>query len=175
VVPVVAAIGMLLVYISLPKAWIGRFPAAPATSTVDLSAAKYERIGVAVDYTPLDSKVLSHAMSMARSHGASLHLFHVVEGVSGQLFGNEAGDEEARGDRERLEGIAAELRREGAEATAVLGFGSVPDELVRLATEAGVNLLVMGGHRHRGLKDIFFGASISKVRHALPIPVLIIQ
>ena len=38
-----------------------------------------------------------------------------------------------------------------------------------------VDLLVMGGHRHRGLKDLFFGASVSKVRHQLSIPVLVVQ
>jgi manganese transport protein len=36
-------------------------------------------------------------------------------------------------------------------------------------------LLVMGGHGHRGIKDIIFGTSISKVRHELKIPVLIVQ
>jgi manganese transport protein len=112
---------------------------------------------------------------LARDHGASLFLFHVVEGVSGQLFGKEADDEEARRDRDRLEEIAGELRRGGIDATPLLGFGTVPGQLIRLSKESAVDLLVMGGHRHRGLKDIFFGASISKVRHALPIPVLIIQ
>ncbi|MBI3789170.1 MAG: universal stress protein, partial [Ignavibacteriales bacterium] len=57
----------------------------------------------------------------------------------------------------------------------VLGYGNVPEQIVRLSKEHGIDLLVMGGHRHRGLKDIFFGASISKVRHALSIPVLVVQ
>ncbi|HLF14238.1 MAG TPA: Nramp family divalent metal transporter [Bacteroidota bacterium] len=175
VIPIVVAIGLLLVYISLPKSWLRRKSAAPAVTTVDLSAPRYEKIGVAIDYTDLDSKVLSHANTLARDHGASLYLFHVVEGVSGQLFGKEADDEEARKDRERLGEIAGELRKGGATVTPVLGFGRVPDELIRLSTQAGINILVMGGHRHRGLKDVLLGASISKVRHALPIPVLIIQ
>jgi manganese transport protein len=33
----------------------------------------------------------------------------------------------------------------------------------------------MGAHGHRGVKDVFFGASISEVRHALTIPVLVVQ
>ncbi len=175
VVPLVVAIALLLVYISLPKSWRGRKPAAPAVKTYDLTAARYGKIGVALDYTDLDSKVLSHANTLARDHGATLYLFHVVEGVSGQLFGKDADDEEARKDRDHLGEIAAELRKEGAEAVPLLGFGPVPDELVRLSTESAIDILVMGGHRHRGLKDVLLGASISKVRHALPIPVLIIQ
>ncbi|MGA9365046.1 MAG: universal stress protein [Bacteroidota bacterium] len=56
----------------------------------------------------------------------------------------------------------------------MLGFGRAPQQLVELAKKANINLLVMGGHRHQGLKDIFFGASITRVRHQLPIPVLIV-
>jgi len=32
-----------------------------------------------------------------------------------------------------------------------------------------------GGQGHRGWKDIFFGATISKVRQALKIPVFVVQ
>ena len=41
--------------------------------------------------------------------------------------------------------------------------------------ETKIDLLLIGGHRHRGLKDIFFGASVSSVRHQLSIPVLVVQ
>jgi len=56
-----------------------------------------------------------------------------------------------------------------------LGFGRVPKEIVRIAKEKNVDLLVMGGHGHRGIKDLLFGTSISQVRHELKIPVLVIQ
>jgi manganese transport protein len=175
VVPAVVAISLLLAYISLPKTLLRRKAAEPAVTTYDLSAARYAKIGVAVDYTDLDPKVLAHAFTLARGHDAPLVLFHIVEGVSGQLFGKDADDDEARKDLEKLEGIAAELRSGGAKATATLGFGSIPDEIIRLSRENSIDILVMGGHRHRGLKDVLHGTTISKVRHALPIPVLIIQ
>ncbi len=102
-------------------------------------------------------------------------MHHVAEGVSGQLYGQEAFDEEAREDTDRLEAVARVLRESGVEATPHLGYGRVPNELIRLAREYAVDLLVMGGHRHRGLKDVLFGASISEVRHQLSIPVLVVQ
>lgn len=123
----------------------------------------------------MDSKVLSHAISLARGNDAALYLFHIVEGVSGQIYGGEADDKEARHDKESLEGIAAEIRTHGIEAFPHLGYGSVPKAIIRLAKEHNLDLLVMGGHGHRGLKDIFFGASISEVRHGLTIPVLVVQ
>ena len=84
-------------------------------------------------------------------------------------------DDEARKDLERLNEIALQLRNTGLAVEPILGFGRVPEELVRLSKEQGIDLLVMGGHRHRGLKDIFFGASVSEVRHRLSIPVLVVQ
>jgi manganese transport protein len=136
---------------------------------------RYARIGAALDFGATDDSVLSHAIGIAKHSNASLCLFHIVEGVSGQLFGREADDEEARRDKERLERLAEEVRSHGIDVTVHLGFGSVPKQIVRLSTECGIDLLVMGGHRHRGLMDIIFGASISEVRHALAIPVLVVQ
>ena len=176
VVPVVIGCVLLLMYISLPKSWLRRKRAvAPPSFAVDLTPEKYSRVGVALDYGPIDQKVLSHAQTLAKQQSAVLYLFHVVEGVSGQLYGNKAYDDEARMDIEHLESIASQLRKSGLEVQALLGFGRVPEQLVELANKTKIDLLVMGGHRHRGLKDIFFGASITRVRHRLSIPVLVVQ
>ena len=175
VVPIAGGCALLLMYISLPKSWRRKERISPAVPTFELVPPKYSRIGVAIDYGEKDVKALSHAQTLAKQHGAIIYLFHVVEGVSGQLFGKKAYDDEARQDRERLEAIAQQFRNLGIEAQPVLGFGHVPRELVRLAKESQVDLLVMGGHGHRGLKDILFGATISKVRHALKIPVFVVQ
>jgi manganese transport protein len=175
VVPVMVVSGLLLLYIALPKPLLRRKKIVVRPSfAVELTPQKYSRVGVALDYGVLDQKALSHAQTIAKQHGATLYLFHVVEGVSGQLYGREAYDDEARTDLEHLESVAVQLRRFGVEAQPMLGFGRVPQQLVELAKKANIDLLVMGGHRHRGLKDIFFGASITKVRHQLPIPVLVV-
>ena len=67
------------------------------------------------------------------------------------------------------------MRAAGIDVYPVLGFGNVPEQIVKFAKEREIDLLVMGGHRHRGLKDLVFGASISEVRHRLSIPVLVVQ
>ena len=176
VVPVVAAIYFLLIYISLPKTWRRREPAMPLEiEQLEFVPHPYTRIGVALDLGSLDTKVLSHAQSLAQQNGAHLILMHIVEGVGGQLFGTQAYDDEARDDQGHLEKHAKQLRDSGLEVQAVLGYGRVPKEIVRIAKEYKIDLLVMGGHGHRGFKDIVFGTSISKVRHELKIPVLVVQ
>jgi len=38
-----------------------------------------------------------------------------------------------------------------------------------------VDMLVMGAHGHKGIKDYIFGETIESVRHKLSIPVLIVN
>jgi manganese transport protein len=175
-VPGALAVAGLLVYISLPKRFFGRRKPVPATAPVlELVEQRYRRIGVAVDFGKTDAKVVSHAHTLAKLHKATLVLFHIVEGVSGQIYGDEAHDEEARHDREILNAEAEQLRAAGTTVEGALGFGLVPEQLVALSREHQVDLLVMGAHGHRGLQDILFGTSISEVRHKLDIPVLVVQ
>jgi len=175
-VPVAVAGALLQIYISLPKSWkVWRKPVPRVPEKIELVPQRFSKIGVSIDYSPVDAKVLSHAQSLAKGYGASLFLFHVVEGVGGQVFGSDAFDDEARQDKEHLESVAEQIRKTGVEVATALGYGRVPEQIIRLSRENGIDLLVMGGHGHRGLKDLFFGTSISQVRHALAIPVLVVQ
>ena len=65
------------------------------------------------------------------------------------------------------------------DAVAVDPLGSLSrdrvKEIVRLVKEAEADLLVVGAHRHRGLKDYLFGETIDAVRHDLDIAILIIN
>jgi len=142
---------------------------------LELVSKPYTRIGVSLDLGSLDARVLSHAQSLAQLNGAHLILMHIVEGVGGQLFGKQAYDDETRDDMQHLEKHAEEIRNTGIDVQAVLGFGRVPKEIIRIAKEQKIDLLIMGGHGHSGIKDLIFGTSVSKVRHGLKIPVLVIQ
>ncbi len=176
IVPVVIGVLILLVYVSLPKSLRRRRRVQREhPATLKFSDHKYARVGVALDYGKKEAAVLSHAIASAKQNNAALYLFHVVEGVSGQVYGGEANDDEARRDTEYLESVAELVRKKGIEVIPVLGFGNVPQQIITFCNERKIELLIMGAHGHRGLKDIFFGASISEVRHALTIPVLIVQ
>ena len=48
-------------------------------------------------------------------------------------------------------------------------------EIVRYAEELKPDLVVMGAHGHKGLKDIVFGTTINAVRHKLKVPLLIVR
>ncbi len=175
-VPIAVGCAILLLYIAIPKSWRRKkIVVQPTDIALNLTPQRYERIGVALDYGEMDAKVLSHAQTLAQQHHATLYLFHVVEGVSGQLYGTNAYDDEARTDTSHLKNIAQQILSSGIQVVPLLGYGRAPEQLIKLTNETHIDILVMGGHRHRGLKDIFFGASISEVRHRLSIPVLVVQ
>ena len=57
----------------------------------------------------------------------------------------------------------------------VLGYGDAPGEIVRPGEEQAIDLMVLGGHGHRGLLDWFYGETITGVRHGLNIPMLTVR
>jgi manganese transport protein len=144
-----------------------------------MNARRIRRIGVALGAEPEDVPMLAEAVALARSHKAELLLMHVVEGVGGQYHGPRADDIERRADELYVEELAARLRRDldghVGGVHSVLGYGDVRRELVRLATERGIDMLVMGGHGHRVIGDLLRGTTIDAVRHRLKVPVLAVR
>ncbi|HET9136226.1 MAG TPA: Nramp family divalent metal transporter, partial [Candidatus Kapabacteria bacterium] len=144
-------------------------------NSVDIANKKYDAVGVALEGNEMDERVLAQAMSLC-SEGASLVLIHVIGSPMTMISQENTRDSTARAG----EVYMAELKKKFENdkrfrVQAVLGYGSPPDELVRIAGEEHLELLVMGSHGHRGLKDIIFGATITPVRHKLSIPVFIVQ
>jgi manganese transport protein len=44
-----------------------------------------------------------------------------------------------------------------------------------MSVEFNADLIVMGGHGHKGFKDFIFGSTVEAVRHKVEIPVLIVR
>ncbi|HWQ54492.1 MAG TPA: Nramp family divalent metal transporter [Bryobacteraceae bacterium] len=181
VLPVAAGLMVLLLWIALEPAirrWTRVFGGVPVSlpEPKDYVAPFYRRILVPLDHTELDHWALGHAAAMARTHGAKLYLMHVEEGVTSQVYGNEASTAEVEAGAEYLERIAGSLRREGLEVETAIFHSSDPrKEIVRYAREVGPDLVVMGAHGHGGVKDLIFGSTISPVRHDLDVPLLVVR
>jgi manganese transport protein len=182
-VPLGAALAALLVWVSfepvLPD-WLRKLSRAPAvlpqTSGADIVLPRYRIILVPLDHSEHDAAAVSHAAALARTHGAKLHLVHVEEGVTSQVYGAESSTDEVEVGREYLEGIAASLREHQVEIEYTVIHSSAPArEIVRFARQVRPDLVVMGAHGHKGLKDIIFGTTINGVRHDLGVPILIVR
>jgi manganese transport protein len=170
VVLLVGFLGWLMVYPRLVRRAEAEAPeAAPV-----LGGVRYGRIGVAVEFAGADDGVLAQAAALARSHRAELVVLHVVEGTGAALLGPAAADQESRKDRTRMADLVEHLRRAGLTAEGALGYGRPVEELVRIARERRLDLLVMGTHGHRFLADLALGQTVSPVLHRLTIPVLVV-
>ena len=138
---------------------------------------RYRRIGVALDAEPSDAAMLAEAIALAKTHRAELVLIHVVNGVGGTWYGDQTGDAESRDDAVYLDGLVERLRGESAAhgiatVDSVLGYGEAATEIVKIAKQKKLDLMVLGGHGHRGLSDIIHGETIARVRHQLNIPIV---
>ncbi len=180
VVPLVFLIGLLLVWVTI-EPWVRRYARrreAVTMPAVEPAAAQpgYKRILVALDHTALDRQSLAHASAMARAQGARIYLVHVEESATSRLYGEMASDAEVRAGENYLEEVRRSLEHEGIEAEGVIAYSSNPgEEIVRIAREVNADLLVMGAHGHRRVKDFILGDTIEPVRHALDTPILIVR
>src|ERR1039457_2611895 len=140
------------------------------------AALEYHRILVPLDHTELDRKALSHASAMAKMHGAKLYLLHVEEGVTSRVYGPLSSTAEVEAGEQYLERIAESLRAGGIDVeTAIVHAPRPGSQIVRYALEIQPDLIIMGAHGHRRLKDLIFGNTINPVRHELRVPLLIVR
>lgn len=172
-------VGLLLVAIFYP---VLRSRAAGHSAQLHKSTAssfgltdvpRYRKVAAALDFSERDQKILAHAIAQA-GKDATVVLIHIVESVPAQMLGENSDDFETQKDKEKLEGYAGEIRKQNLQAETYLGFRYRTKEIARLVNESGADLLIIGAHGHRGMKDWLYGETIDAVRHKLKIPVLIV-
>ena len=134
----------------------------------------YQEIAVALDFTETDKKTLLHALHIGGKE-AKYFLFHAVESVGAVVMGSDIGDGETSADKITLMQYVSALAEMGYQSEAVIGYGSPRKTIPRLVEEKGADILVMGAHGHKLLKDLIFGATVDAVRHAVKIPVLVVR
>lgn len=134
----------------------------------------YNKIAVALEFGENDSALLAHAIGQGKTDSEYV-LIHIVESASARLLGKESDDFETRADDERLQFYIRQLQERGFTTTGHLGFRNRAKEIVRLVKESKADMLVIGAHRHTGVKDWLYGETINSVRHELTIPVLVVN
>jgi manganese transport protein len=172
--PVVLALALFLAWVGLYPVYFRRARPADVFPPPAFPPVRYQRIGVAVEFAGADEPVLAQAAALARAHEARLFPIHVVEGPGAAYHGPATADQESRSDRQAMAELLKHLRDGGLAADGLLGYGEPPRELVRLAREQQLDLLVLGTHGHRFFADLALGQTVSPVLHRLAIPVLVV-
>ena len=172
----------LLAWVTLEpmvSAWrlAGRAPLSlPESVGSGVATPVYRRILVPLDHTDLDRQAIGHAAALARQHHAHLYLLHVEEGVTSQIYGALSSTAEVEAGQKYLDEIVRSLEAESIEVSTKVVHSSNPKkEIIRYAQEVQPDLLVMGAHGHKRLKDLIFGNTIDPVRHSINVPILVVR
>ncbi len=151
-----------------------RLPHGLFVGLKDIQPADYQEIAIALDFSEADQKVLQHALHIG-GKDSQYFLIHAVETAGAWVMGSDISDYESNTDQQNLEAYAERLRELGYRCEALIGFGPAKQAIPKLVNEKGVDLLVMGAHGHKTMKDLIFGTTVGAVRHAVQIPVLIVR
>lgn len=142
--------------------------------TDDLVIPEFRKIGVALDFTSNDRKIISYAIGQGRDN-AAYYFIHVVESVSAKMLETQSDDYETRKDKEQMDYYIDLMKDRGLEASGFLGFKNRAKEIVRIVREQNLDMLIVGAHGHTGLKDIIYGETVNTVRHEIKIPILVVN
>jgi manganese transport protein len=179
ILPLVALCGLVLAYLffsPLLKKWKEKNIVPPdglAKSLVVKTQNKFKTIAITVDFSGSDGKAINHAIFLGGKEALYI-LIHIVETAGARLMDNEIDDSETVTDKQNLFKYQQELSKQGFNVETKLGFGNPQKSIPEIVNILNCDLLVMGAHGHKGVKDILFGTTLDKVRHRVKIPVLIV-
>lgn len=180
VLVVVVLAMVLLVYIIIEPIIVKireekhHIPHGKAKPLLQFEKANYSNIAIAVDFGDEDKKTIYHALSLGEAD-AQYTLIHIAESAGSIHQGDEISDKESQFDLDNLMSYQTDLRAMGYIVHIRLGFGRSADGITRIVNDINPDILVMGSHGHGSFKDLIFGTTADKVRHAVNIPVLIIK
>jgi nucleotide-binding universal stress UspA family protein len=179
--------GMRLVLGSVAERIVreARVPVCVVRQGTPPGRGKLRRVGLAMELEGRASRAAGVAKAIAKEHGATLDLLHVMReedfGWLGAIGGGR-GTDAARAAEElqirRLERLQrAGSRLGGAEVRVLesISVGDVPKSLAAKARTLRLDLLVMGTHGRKGLQRLLFGSvAVETIRQAT-CPLLIVN
>ncbi len=135
----------------------------------------YYKILVTLDGTPTDRAIIEHVKQLAQLARSRVVLLHVADGWAARTYGPDAVSPEIAEDTAYLASIRNEFEAAGIPATAELAYGDPPEEIIKWVEQNGCDLVAMSTHGHRFLADLILGATATRVRHHLGVPVLLLR
>jgi nucleotide-binding universal stress UspA family protein len=131
------------------------------------------KILYATDFSSHSNQAYFHAVALAEKHGASLTICYVYSPSLGtpELQG------EALADRHYWRNQLEQIRPVDPEIAVhhVLLDGDPASEIVRYASDAGIDLIVMGTHGRTGLERLLMGSVAEKVMRDAHCSVLVVK
>ena len=145
---------------------------------------KLKKILCPTDFSENSEHALKYALALATLSQAKLQLFHVVEPISyprsTELFEPVLDEVELTMKMEaayqkQLEDQVAALKEEYPKITGKLVTGNTFLEIIQVARDDDVDMIVMGTHGRTGLAHVLIGSVAERVVREAPCPVLTVK
>ena len=132
-----------------------------------------KRIAVTVDFSSSDNKAINKAIELSNNQ-SKLILIHILESTNAMVYGENAFDLEREEDFQKLKLYQNQLLKENIVTEIQLGFGNPKLAIPELILKNNCDILVMGTHGHKTMKDIILGATIDSIRHEIKITLVLV-
>jgi nucleotide-binding universal stress UspA family protein len=162
---------------------------------------KVEKILVPIDYSEHSTLALEWGASLAQKYGAQLLLLHVVHKAmeevpthpTGPIVAPYSSYEESMAQHgspsqsevviidyiekaeTELYDLARSQLKESVPAKARVAVGRTAEEILQVAGDEGVDLIVMGTHGRTGLRHVLLGSVAETVVRTAPCPVFTVK
>lgn len=154
----------------------------PALQPADEDTEPFQRILCAVDFSAPSMKALQYALSLADGPDTELLMIHVIEGIPDASHWQQPdmtlmrylGMSEAEA-RARLQQAVPMASRTGRKMDELLATGKPYREILRVARERDVHLIVLGVHGRNPLDVMLFGSTTQHVVRKATCPVLTLR
>ncbi len=140
----------------------------------------YSTLVVPLDGSPVAEQALPVAVSIARRHGASLHLVYAHTTLVQPLQVQGAPLYDTRFDHDRIRELDAYLARVaerlGGDLTvthSVVSGGSAAEAIAEEAGKRGADLVVITTHGRSGFSRVWMGSVATELLRSSPVPVLV--
>jgi len=135
-----------------------------------------KRILFPTDFSPASEAALGYATSLARDSGSQLLILHVEE-IQMPYAAGEMYLPPPTAPNPELEKMLRSVAPTDKGATCVhrLALGNPAEEIVQVAKDEGVELIVMGTHGRTGLGRLLMGSVAEAVVRRAPCPVLTLK
>ncbi len=140
-------------------------------------------IVVATDFSAFSERVVQRAAFVAKQHGSTLHLLHVVRPLElypsltlAQEEFNRHDEDLQDTERTRLQTIASSLTDAfGIRVETATRLGRAHTEIGAYADDVSADLVVIGARGENTLMDLFLGSTAARLMRVIHRPVLIVR
>jgi nucleotide-binding universal stress UspA family protein len=167
---------------------------------MEVSTMKVQKILVPIDFSDHSQQALQWGAELAEKYGAQILLLTVLPKAVEEVFTeaptwedipayyNEGMSRSTHSHytdpiiidlvdsaQTRLDDLAHAALKDTVTGRARVAVGKPPDEILRVAQEEGVDLIVMGTHGRTGLRHVLLGSVAETVVRAAPCPVFTVR